>query len=203
MNSDQEKGVVESFELLNQNTSNKFSPGRLVSKEEAEELRRNEPTYKKIVRVLTKGENLLVTLIVIFAIIGILIGTQSKGASPTTVLVIKFPGEIFMRMLKSMIVPIIFTSIVCGLASIDVTNLKRIGLHALTYFMSTTFIAVVLGISLVLTIKPGSMTDNDVHNDLGSKNQQVSTLDTFLDLIRRNTCLNLKLHPEKYEKNVL
>jgi len=184
MNLDQEKGVVESFELINQNTSDQFSPGRLCSKKEAEELRRNEPTYKRIARTLTKGENLLVTLIVIFAVVGILIGTQFKGATPTTVLVIKFPGEIFMRMLKSMIVPIIFTSIVCGLASIDVSNLKRIGFHALSFFMSTTFLAVILGISLVLTIKPGLSTKLDGDENLESQRHQVSTLDTFLDLIR-------------------
>jgi len=208
MNIDVEKGIVEAIELKDLKTPEKPSDGSPIKitktntdvekgvvetpetpsdgnpEKKPEEEIPPEPLHKRIWTTLTKGENLLVTLIVIFAIIGVVIGTQCSGASPTAVLLIKFPGEIFMRMLKSMIVPIIFTSIVVGLASINVSNLKRIGLHALTYFMSTTFIAVVLGIFLVLAIKPGQITNFEGENGELPTDRQVSTIDTFLDLIR-------------------
>ena len=86
-------------------------------------------------------------------------------------------------------------SILTGLTSIDIRKLKHVGIHAMVYYLSTTLIAVTLGIFLVVTIRPGDPdtlkanqklieTFSKAHQALQASQPKVSTLDTFLDLIR-------------------
>ncbi|NXI56473.1 EAA3 protein, partial [Chloroceryle aenea] len=94
-----------------------------------------------------------------------------------------FPGEVLMRMLKLIILPLIISSMITGVASLDSTVSGKIGLRAVMYYFCTTVIAVILGIVLVVTIKPGvSQTANEI-NRVGST-PEVSTVDAMLDLIR-------------------
>ena len=58
-------------------------------------------------------------------------------------------GDIFIRLLKMIIVPIIFTSIVSGISSVSKSqNIKVLGLKTILYYMSTSLIAIVLGLIL-------------------------------------------------------
>ena len=88
-----------------------------------------------------------------------------------------------MRMLKMLIIPLIVSSLVSGLAGLDAKASGKMGLRAVVYYLSTTFIAVVLGIILVTTIKPGSRTTIQDEDDTGEK-RSANIADSFLDLIR-------------------
>ncbi|KAK5848747.1 hypothetical protein PBY51_006339 [Eleginops maclovinus] len=94
-----------------------------------------------------------------------------------------FPGEILMRMLKLVILPLIISSMITGVAALDSEVSGKIGLRAVIYYFSTTIIAVVLGIILVMTIKPGVSQTAD-HIDREGTTPNVTTVDTLLDLIR-------------------
>ncbi|XP_048852090.1 excitatory amino acid transporter 3-like isoform X1 [Brienomyrus brachyistius] len=94
-----------------------------------------------------------------------------------------FPGEVLIRMLKLVILPLIVSSIITGVAALDSRVSGRIGARALVYYFSTTIIAVVLGIVLVTTIKPGAFYRADIPDGEGSI-LQVSTVDVLLDLFR-------------------
>jgi Na+/H+-dicarboxylate symporter len=66
-------------------------------------------------------------------------------------------GEFFLRCLKMLIVPLILFSMITGVASLgDVRRLGRPGATTLAYYLSTTAIAVLLGIILVNVIQPGA-----------------------------------------------
>ncbi|XP_026871392.2 excitatory amino acid transporter 3 [Electrophorus electricus] len=94
-----------------------------------------------------------------------------------------FPGEILMRMLKLVILPLIISSMITGVAALDSEVSGRIGLRAVIYYFSTTIIAVILGIVLVTTIKPGvSQTADSI--DRAGTTPNVTTVDTLLDLVR-------------------
>lgn len=68
-----------------------------------------------------------------------------------------YPGALFVNLLKMIVIPLVFTSIVLGVASLgdDLSRLGRIGAKTFLYYMSTTGIAVVLGLLLVNLIRPG------------------------------------------------
>ena len=66
-------------------------------------------------------------------------------------------ATVFMRLLRMVIVPLIFTSIVAGVASIgDARSLGRLGLKTLLYYVITSLFAALVGLGLVNLIKPGT-----------------------------------------------
>ncbi|KAI6194493.1 Excitatory amino acid transporter 2 [Aphelenchoides besseyi] len=119
--------------------------------------------------------------VLIGSILGFIVRTQRP--SPHTVVLISFPGELLMHMLKMMILPLIVSSLISALAQMDAKQSGRMGSLAVFYYFVTTMLAVILGIILVLTIHPGDPT---LKKDLGTatEGQQVSTIDTFLDILR-------------------
>uniref|UniRef100_A0A3P9QCA4 Amino acid transporter n=1 Tax=Poecilia reticulata TaxID=8081 RepID=A0A3P9QCA4_POERE len=94
-----------------------------------------------------------------------------------------FPGEILMRMLKLVILPLIISSMITGVAALDSEVSGKIGLRAVIYYFSTTIIAVILGIILVMTIKPGVSQEAE-NIDRAGTTPNVTTVDTLLDLLR-------------------
>ncbi|MCB0404296.1 MAG: dicarboxylate/amino acid:cation symporter [Bdellovibrionales bacterium] len=65
-------------------------------------------------------------------------------------------GEIFLRLLKMVVVPLVVTSVMCGIFGMgDVRKLGKPGAYTLLYFLLTAFTAVIIGIILVNVIKPG------------------------------------------------
>ncbi|XP_009454542.3 excitatory amino acid transporter 3 isoform X1 [Pan troglodytes] len=94
-----------------------------------------------------------------------------------------FPGEILMRMLKLIILPLIISSMITGVAALDSNISGKIGLRAVVYYFCTTLIAVILGIVLVVSIKPGVTQKVGEIARTGST-PEVSTVDAMLDLIR-------------------
>ena len=65
-------------------------------------------------------------------------------------------GDIFIRLLKMVIVPLVLTSIIIGISSInDRAKIGRMGLKTLIYYISTSLVAILIGLSLVNAIKPG------------------------------------------------
>jgi proton glutamate symport protein len=65
-------------------------------------------------------------------------------------------GTIFVRLLKMIIVPLIFTSIITGVASIkDSSRLGRLGIKTLLYYTMTSLFAIIIGLTLTNLIQPG------------------------------------------------
>lgn len=94
-----------------------------------------------------------------------------------------FPGELLMRMLKLIILPLIVSSMIAGVAALDSSVSGKIGLRAVVYYFCTTVLAVVLGIVLVVSIKPGVSQSADDIDRTGST-PEVHTVDAMLDLLR-------------------
>ena len=65
-------------------------------------------------------------------------------------------GDIFMRLLKMLIVPLIFSSITSGVASLgDSRSLGRLSMKTILYYMLSSFLAIVTGLLLTNWIRPG------------------------------------------------
>ncbi|XP_041984354.1 excitatory amino acid transporter 3 [Aricia agestis] len=134
--------------------------------------------------------NLLTMLTVLGVASGTLLGwsLRATGAqwSRREVMYFQYPGELFLRMLKCLIVPLLVSSIVSAIGSLDLSLSGRVGLRAIVYYMTTTVCAVMLGIALVTTIKPGNdpgaFSAPNATRKLVTK--ETLTSDTLLDLIR-------------------
>jgi len=66
-------------------------------------------------------------------------------------------GDVFIRLIKMMVVPLVFVSITLGAANIgDIKKLGRIGGKTLAFYLTTTAIAITIAILLALIIQPGA-----------------------------------------------
>ncbi|MFM1654723.1 dicarboxylate/amino acid:cation symporter [Brevibacillus sp. B_LB10_24] len=83
---------------------------------------------------------------------GIILGLIFKEKA----LVLKPIGDIFLTLIKMIVVPLIFFSITSGISSIgDIQKLKRIGTKTLLYYVVTTLAAGVIGLLVANILKPG------------------------------------------------
>jgi DAACS family dicarboxylate/amino acid:cation (Na+ or H+) symporter len=108
-------------------------------------------------------------------------------------------GQVFLRMLFMVVVPLVFTSLVLGVAQLgDLSKVGRIGGKTLGFFLLTTAFAVLIGLLLVNTIRPGEGLDPGVRAALmeqfGGQAAEKATLaetngfgiQTFVNIIPRN-----------------
>ena len=69
-------------------------------------------------------------------------------------------GQLFLRLLLMTVIPLVFSSLVVGVAGIgDVRKLGRVGLKCLAYTVIISAISVVIGLTLANTIRPGERID--------------------------------------------
>lgn len=65
-------------------------------------------------------------------------------------------GEIFLRALKMLVVPIVFCSLICGICNLkDFTSLGRISIKTISFYIFTTSVAISIAILLASIINPG------------------------------------------------
>ena len=82
-------------------------------------------------------------------------------------------GVIFVNSLKLIAVPLVFASLVKGVASLsDISRLSRIGGKSITLFLATTVIAGTIGLLLVNTVNPGIGFDTKDTNELTPSSQE-------------------------------
>ncbi|WP_053360690.1 dicarboxylate/amino acid:cation symporter [Bacillus sp. FJAT-27251] len=93
------------------------------------------------------------------AVTGLLINLFLPGIFPQLDQFIFTPlGKIFLNLINMLVVPIVFFSIVVGTAGLgDPKKLGRIGLKTVSFFLITTAIAIIIGLSLALIFKPGEV----------------------------------------------
>ena len=89
-------------------------------------------------------------------IIAILIGIALGHFYPSFAIQLKPLGDGFIRLIKMMIAPIIFCTIVTGIAGMQNTKkVGRVGLKAILYFEVVTTLALIIGLVVINVLKPG------------------------------------------------
>ncbi|MBB2508232.1 Proton/glutamate-aspartate symporter [Staphylococcus cohnii subsp. cohnii] len=120
--------------------------------------------------------------IVIALILGIAIGSilnmfaQSSFVVNVDKYVFNVIGQIFLNLIFMLVVPVVFVSIVLGVVGVgDPKLLGGIGLKTISFFLTTTAIAIIIGITLALVLQPG-----EGKSDL-LKSEDVSSYQKTLD----------------------
>lgn len=129
-----------------------------------------------------------ISSVILGVIVGVSVRATTKKWTDRDIMYMNFIGEIFLRILKSLILPLIVTSLITGIASLNLSLSRKIGGRAVAFYLTTTFLSVVLGITLVSWIKPGVGHETEsVEDTEQSKVKKITTVDTLLDLLR-NMC---------------
>ncbi|XP_072346219.1 neutral amino acid transporter B(0) [Scyliorhinus torazame] len=132
--------------------------------------------------------NLLVILTVVGVIAGVVIGlsVRSLHLSRLQVLYFSFPGELLLRLLKMIIIPLVVCSLVSGAASLDPRALGKLGGWAMLFFLLTTLTASAIGVTMASIIKPGDGAEaNPTLPGLEAELPEPKEVtDSFLDLVR-------------------
>ena len=106
-------------------------------------------------------ENFLTLATLAGVIIGIAIGLSIKFTvddddwTERKSMYVSYIGKLFLNMLKCIIIPLIIPSLIASVGSLDLSLSGKVGGRAVAYYMTTTIMAVILGIILVTTIRPG------------------------------------------------
>ncbi|MBN2669299.1 MAG: dicarboxylate/amino acid:cation symporter [Bacteroidales bacterium] len=101
--------------------------------------------------------------------LGIIIGLISVYTSSGEFIInwIKPWGDIFMRLLKMIAVPLIIVSLINGLAGLsDLAKLSSMGLKTIGMYLITTLLAVSIGLLIVNITKPGKLISENTQSDL-------------------------------------
>ena len=108
--------------------------------------------------------NKILAGLAIGVIAGITVNKSFGGDHPKVVWVVdnitQPVGQLFLRLLLMIVVPLVFASLVVGVAGIgDIRKLGRVGLKSFGYCLVISAISAVIGITLANTIKPGRRID--------------------------------------------
>lgn len=123
---------------------------------------------------------------------GIAIGPGAGLLEPQTGVVIgnwlAFPGKLFLASIQMIVIPLVFASIITGLAGSGGTDqLRTLGITVGMFFVVSTGVAAAIGILLALWIKPGSfLTINpnlEVAADLGTATDKLPIMEQLPDMV--------------------
>jgi DAACS family dicarboxylate/amino acid:cation (Na+ or H+) symporter len=141
--------------------------------------------------------------LVIGAALGILANSTLGGAHPLVAGINKYVagpiGQIFLRMLFMIVVPLIFASIALGVSGLgDLRQVGRVGAKTLTYFLFSTVLAATLGLVAVSTVRPGERISAETRTslmetyagDASSRVEAAATssfgIETLVNIVPRN-----------------
>ncbi len=90
-------------------------------------------------------------------IIALIFNMYDVNFSPNLMSWIAFPGYLFIDLLKMIIVPLVLSSVILGVASAgSLESLGKMGARIIPYFICTTAIAITIGISVATILQPGA-----------------------------------------------
>lgn len=102
----------------------------------------------------------LLSRILIGLVLGAIVGIALGYGNPETVKAFvdntKFFGDLFIRLLKMIVVPVILFSLIAGAASIAPSRLGRVGVKIMVYYLATSALAVAIGLAFANVFQPGA-----------------------------------------------
>lgn len=121
----------------------------------------------------------IVVCIIIGIILGFVMGENASALKPI--------GEIFLRLLKMLIVPLTFFTIVSGVTKMeDVKSLTSVGGRIVLYYTFTSLCAAAIGMIMALIIKPGKEVIGLLSGDAAIEVAEFSFLDNIVNWIPDN-----------------
>ncbi|MDM5214922.1 cation:dicarboxylase symporter family transporter [Peribacillus sp. NJ4] len=136
----------------------------------------------------------LASQIFIGLILGIIVGAIFYGNETAQNFLQPF-GDIFLRMIKMIVVPIIVSSLIVAVAGVgDLKSVGKLGAKSISYFVVVTMIAIAVGLISANIIQPGvgvnmdklEQTDISTYVDTAETKQHESFVDTIVHIVPSN-----------------
>ncbi|MFP4469385.1 MAG: dicarboxylate/amino acid:cation symporter [Bacteroidales bacterium] len=101
---------------------------------------------------------------------------------------VSWMGDIFLRALKMIIIPLILSSLISGVTNIGSgSNLGRLGLKTMGYYMMTSVFAIFIGLILVSILQPGVGAQINLTEEVGSLvDKQKNFMDILIEIVPDN-----------------
>lgn len=130
-----------------------------------------------------KGQNKLFIAIIIALIVGVIMGgivhTQYPESSASFAGNIKLLGTIFIRLVQMIIAPLVFTTLVVGIAKMsDIKMIGRVGTKAMMWFLTASLVSLFIGLIFVNWLEPGYVTQLPIQ-DVSAAEDLVKTSKGF------------------------
>jgi Na+/H+-dicarboxylate symporter len=118
------------------------------------------------------------------AIIGLIFGDLAQSS--------KWIGDLFVRFIRMLIVPLIFTSLVAGVVSMgDPKRLGSIGIKTIVLYLLTTFFAIIIGLTLGTIFNPGAGIDLSGVIPFETASSSMSVSDRLFGIVPTNPISSL------------
>ena len=130
----------------------------------------------------------IIIALILGALTGILLNLFAPGWFPPLDTYVFTPiGKIFISLITMLVVPIVFISIALGTAGLgDPKKLGRIGLKTISYFLITTSVAIIIGLSLAYLLEPGNAGTFETEGLEYSAEKAPPISETLLNIIPTN-----------------
>ncbi len=116
--------------------------------------------------------------IVIAIAVGLVSSPETAVAGVALIDVYDFAGALFLRALQMLIVPLIMSSIISGVAGLGSgSDLGRLGLKTAAYYISTSLLAIMLGLVVVNLVAPGVVDGQPAGEVLGLEESTAEVMD--------------------------
>jgi Na+/H+-dicarboxylate symporter len=116
---------------------------------------------------------------VLAVIVGVFMGEKASFFQPL--------GDLFLRLIKFIIVPLILSTIVVGITSAgDIKKLSRLGGKTIVYYLATSLIAVTIGLGAGVIFSPGTGLDITLNETAAAAKESPGVIATLLNIIPTN-----------------
>ncbi|WP_106496563.1 dicarboxylate/amino acid:cation symporter [Lentibacillus sp. Marseille-P4043] len=121
----------------------------------------------------------IVGAFILAIIVGLIFGEKTVYVQPL--------GDLFLRLIKFIIVPLILSTIIVGVTSAgDIKKLGRLGGKTISFYLTTSFIAISIGLLAGYIFSPGTGMDLQVAEESVSPNETEGVVQTILNIIPLN-----------------
>ena len=120
-------------------------------------------------------------------IIALILGVVAGAVLGPSAEYIKPIGSLFINLIKMLIVPLIFSSLVVGICSMDdIKKMGRIGAKSFGVYLLTTAIAITIGLVIGTVLQPGAGLDMQMPAEMAAAKEAPSFIQTLLNMVPKN-----------------
>ncbi len=121
----------------------------------------------------------IIIALVLGVIVGPILGPYGEYVKPI--------GSLFINLIKMLIVPLIFSSLVVGICSMDdIKKMGRIGAKSFGIYLLTTAIAITIGLIIGTLLQPGAGLEMELPKDMAAGKEAPAFIQTLLNMVPKN-----------------